>query len=505
MANKIYFRTSDNKYISLEKKITHEDMEKAKPTKYIKRVPKPSGKGYIYFYTREQVKDFQEKGKLPEEKKGEAKSVWQKLSSFFGGDSKSKVEKLKETLFRNDPVTTDVIAEHLAEYIANKDKWDARFQPKEKGERKESSEKKEPPKPVDKKEKTPSRFNVSIMRKIADQFGMIGALKDKQSEVIPASEFEDKKSPDNFETMPEGKDKYKKIASHKDWVSGATITESRKKNGDTRFTATIEGWRNFKIYEGKPSDEISKKVQEKVREIRDRLKSGDESILNENTSIETKPSAVEALKDELGKKKGGGAEELKSSQNNSTFSDQGELLDEKTGKVFEVFNETMANLIIKKYKQQGIELESKRDRTGNYSFKKKSKTLEKALSSLREELMLKAQPTKYIKKIPNPKGKGYIYFYTQDQVKDYEKSGKLPDDKDKKDPAQQQQGGDKKQVLKDALKKIATIFSDALSGKDTVQPAGSGVEQVGESIAAKSKEKKRLEENKKKVESKPKS
>ena len=33
------------------------EMEKARgPVKYIKRIPKPSGKGYIYFYTKQQVK-----------------------------------------------------------------------------------------------------------------------------------------------------------------------------------------------------------------------------------------------------------------------------------------------------------------------------------------------------------------------------------------------------------------------------------------------------------------
>ena len=76
----------------------------------------------------------------------------------------------------------------------------------------------------------------------------------------------------------------KVIARHKDWVAGATITESDN-NGVRRFVATVEGWRDFLIYEGQPNDDVSRKVQTKVREIRDRLRAGDKSVLNENTSI----------------------------------------------------------------------------------------------------------------------------------------------------------------------------------------------------------------------------
>jgi uncharacterized protein (DUF2249 family) len=120
-------------------------------------------------------------------------------------------------------------------------------------------------------------------------------------------------------------------------------------------------------------------------------------------------------------------------------------------------------------------------------------SLEKAISNLRQEIMLKAQPTKYIKRIPNPKGKGYIYFYTQQQVKDYEKSGKLPDDQQKKPESKQSTGKGNIEILKESIKKVASIFADALSAKDAVQPSGSAVEQTGENIAQKSKDKKRLE------------
>ena len=78
---------------------------------------------------------------------------------------------------------------------------------------------------------------------------------------------------------------WKILARHKNWVSGATIAESISDNGDRRFVATVDGWRNFLIYEGRPGDDVSMRVQTKVREIRDRLKAGDEKVLNENTRI----------------------------------------------------------------------------------------------------------------------------------------------------------------------------------------------------------------------------
>ena len=76
----------------------------------------------------------------------------------------------------------------------------------------------------------------------------------------------------------------KVVARHKDWVAGATITESDN-NSVRRFVATVEGWRDFLIYEGQPGDDVSGKIQVKVREIRDRLRAGDKNVLNENTRI----------------------------------------------------------------------------------------------------------------------------------------------------------------------------------------------------------------------------
>jgi hypothetical protein len=66
------------------------------------------------------------------------------------------------------------------------------------------------------------------------------------------------------------------LARHKR-VDGATITESVSEDGTIRrYTATIRGWRAWKIYEGRDCN--LRDVIAKAREIRDRIDSGDESV-----------------------------------------------------------------------------------------------------------------------------------------------------------------------------------------------------------------------------------
>jgi hypothetical protein len=68
-----------------------------------------------------------------------------------------------------------------------------------------------------------------------------------------------------------------RILARHHWVDGATITESISKDGRLRrFTATIRGFRYWRIYEG-PDPEVPE-IIEKIREIRDRIDSGDESV-----------------------------------------------------------------------------------------------------------------------------------------------------------------------------------------------------------------------------------
>ncbi len=74
------------------------------------------------------------------------------------------------------------------------------------------------------------------------------------------------------------------LARHK-WVAGAVITESVDKEREgykdisfRRFTATIEGFRNWKIYEGYLNENTAEKVKEMVKYIQNRIKNGNEEI-----------------------------------------------------------------------------------------------------------------------------------------------------------------------------------------------------------------------------------
>jgi len=69
-----------------------------------------------------------------------------------------------------------------------------------------------------------------------------------------------------------------KILARHRWVVGATITESLvdEDRNIRRFTATIRGWRNFKIYEGNDVD--TDFIINKVKEIRNKIDAGDETV-----------------------------------------------------------------------------------------------------------------------------------------------------------------------------------------------------------------------------------
>jgi len=71
-----------------------------------------------------------------------------------------------------------------------------------------------------------------------------------------------------------------KILARHRWVAGATITESLvdEDRNIKRFTATIRGWRNFKIYEGKGNNIDTDFIVSKVKKIRDRIDAGDETV-----------------------------------------------------------------------------------------------------------------------------------------------------------------------------------------------------------------------------------
>jgi rubrerythrin len=85
---------------------------------------------------------------------------------------------------------------------------------------------------------------------------------------------------------------------------------------------------------------------------------------------------------------------------------------------------------------------------------------------------------KYIKRTKGANGK-WIYSYGEGDEKDKQPEPE-PNDKDKdKKPDEK---SSRKGKIKIALKKIANIFAEALSGKDAVQPTGEAMESTGESL-----------------------
>lgn len=69
------------------------------------------------------------------------------------------------------------------------------------------------------------------------------------------------------------------IGRHR-WVTGALITESveREEGWIRRYTATIRGFRNWKIWQGECGPDVSAYVISTVKAIRDRIDAGDEAV-----------------------------------------------------------------------------------------------------------------------------------------------------------------------------------------------------------------------------------
>jgi len=78
------------------------------------------------------------------------------------------------------------------------------------------------------------------------------------------------------------KTSWKIIARHTGWATGCTITESVSDDDQHRFTATIRGYRNWRIWQGKPArwECIGDEVSRSVREIRDRIDAGDKTVFD---------------------------------------------------------------------------------------------------------------------------------------------------------------------------------------------------------------------------------
>ena len=169
-------------------------MEKARTHKYIKRIPNnKKGKGWIYFYNRQQWDQYKKDGTIP--KQEETGSIWSGIMSFFGFKDEAKAESKVKSDYETHKaevkgVSYESFVDHVSEYFNNKSKWDARINatPKEKGEKKESALKTEP---TAKKESSggEKKFNLSVMRVIAGIYG--GGLKDSR---IPGEEKKETES-----------------------------------------------------------------------------------------------------------------------------------------------------------------------------------------------------------------------------------------------------------------------------------------------------------------------
>lgn len=154
------------------------DLFKAKPTKYLSREPKKSGKGYDYTYKDE----------------GKPKKSWMEslMELFALKDISSTIKKVKKDYDDNNIKEKFGLSSmgwqaHLKEYFNNKSKWDLLLGKKaEKKDKKKTTDKKVTKKKAEKKAKKEG-FKLSAMKFIHNLYGDV--------------KKEDKK--DNFETMPD--------------------------------------------------------------------------------------------------------------------------------------------------------------------------------------------------------------------------------------------------------------------------------------------------------------
>lgn len=175
----------------------YEDMTKARTHKYYKRIPKPSGKGYIYFYTKS---DYESYSKSKETASTQKEGWIRKIAELFRLKEVNDVFiRIKNDYERNKIKETYGVdltgwKDHLNEYFAHKDRWDKFFtkvKPVVKGKDKTPTGKPGEKKASGKKE---SRIKLSVMKTI---FGLYG----------PVPPGKEEPAPDNFETMPETKKK----------------------------------------------------------------------------------------------------------------------------------------------------------------------------------------------------------------------------------------------------------------------------------------------------------
>ena len=119
------------------------DMFKARVTKYIRRIPNPSGKGFIYFYNQADIDAYKKSGIIPGQKQ---KGSWiNAFMGIFGYKEKKEVEiKIKEDYKKEEVkekfgLRLEGWNKHIAEYFSNKMKWDNLFNKKAKAQKEVNS------------------------------------------------------------------------------------------------------------------------------------------------------------------------------------------------------------------------------------------------------------------------------------------------------------------------------------------------------------------------------
>lgn len=84
-------------------------------------------------------------------------------------------------------------------------------------------------------------------------------------------------------------DRWRKVGVHNRWVNDAKITESVYGDGDIRrFTATVCGWSNWRIWEGDVRDISVPSIIEEVKNIRERIREGDERVFAKGGRLEAR-------------------------------------------------------------------------------------------------------------------------------------------------------------------------------------------------------------------------
>lgn len=135
------FKNYYTKLIEMESKMKKEDMKKAffrmlkgehkGPHKYYKKIPKPTGKGFLYFYTKDQYDQYSKKEKKNEAEESTTFNVLSIIKNLFGLQTESDAKNKIKQDYKNKEIETKYsislqdYANHIREYFMNKDIWSA--------------------------------------------------------------------------------------------------------------------------------------------------------------------------------------------------------------------------------------------------------------------------------------------------------------------------------------------------------------------------------------------